>query len=185
MNGATSIGIDSGDVDLQLQLVDFRLGVFLSRFADVEDIRGNVNGQLTLRLPNGSWEKASGTGELILQRGAVLDLPAMALVLLGKRSTSVGTDEGYIRFRIDKGTVTLERMLLDTEHMVISGSGTISPSGHLRITLRPVAKLEHLRAVPAVGDVARWLLGSLTKTVSRVDVRGSISDPQLLYRPFQ
>ena len=81
VNGEVSIGVDGGNVDLKLQLVDLQLGVFLSRFADVTGMRGVVNGQLTLQLPNGSWDKASGSGELVLQRGAVLDLPAIALVL--------------------------------------------------------------------------------------------------------
>ena len=50
----------------------------------------------SLNLPSGSWEEANGRGQLFLQQGAVLDLPSLALLLLGKQSTSVGTDVGNV-----------------------------------------------------------------------------------------
>ena len=40
VNGEVSISLDSGNVNLRLQLVDLQLGVFMSRFADVAGIRG-------------------------------------------------------------------------------------------------------------------------------------------------
>jgi len=140
--------------------VEFKIDASGERTAAEVDVRasnlkaldGNVQARMTLKGHGTSIREvasnASGTVTAVMPHGAVrsslaelasFDLRALGLMASGN-SADTGIRCGVASFDVQDGTLTAQRLLLDTDPVLITGEGTIdldSESLDLRINGRP------------------------------------------------
>lgn len=183
VRGSIDVNTTDGSLDLELALNDLDLAQFLGRYANIQGLSGRISGQLSLRVPQAQWPRATGEGRLSLSKGSVITTPALATMILGSPSRVSGEDVGSTAFTVRNGALVFRHLAVEDDSFRIVGKGRIHADGRLDLTISPFARLEQLRSVPFL-EPARYLLSSLSGHAARFDVTGHISDPRIELSPF-
>jgi uncharacterized protein involved in outer membrane biogenesis len=128
---------DTPTADLDLRVTNIRLAQFMRKDPSQPPLDGLMQGQLDLkgrgRSLHDSASKAVGTVTLLLPQGAIrtsiaeltgLDFRGLGLTLTkNKEDTPIRC--GVASFKAHDGTLTAQTLLIDTDPVLITGSGTI------------------------------------------------------------
>ena len=183
VRGRLDVATADGSLDLELTLADIDLAVFLGRYSGIHGLGGRISGQLTVKVPQAQWPRATGEGRLRLSQGSVVTAPALAAMILGSPGRVSGEDVGSAAFIIRNGDLVFRHLAVEDDSFRIIGKGRIHADGRLGLTISPFAKLEQLSSVPLL-EPARYLLSSLSGRAARFDVAGHLSDPRIELAPF-
>jgi len=185
VTGTLSVALDDGSVALDLQLQDWDLGRFMRRYADSDaELEGRIDGRVQLRVPAAQWTRASGSARLTLREGAVVDVSGLARLIAGNPQTGQRSDSGEAEIRIEDGVLHIRSAHIDNVAYRIEAQGRIDAEGRVDVTVSPFARLEHFRAVPGLGDLAKAMLSPLSGRLARFTIEGPISDPEFDASPF-
>ena len=128
---------DTPTADLDLRVTNIRLAQFMRKDPSQPPLDGLMQGQLDLKGRGRSLHdmasKADGTVILLLPQGAIrtslaeltgLDFRGLGLTLTkNKEDTAIRC--GVASFKAHDGTLTAQTLLIDTDPVLITGSGTI------------------------------------------------------------
>lgn len=177
--------LTTGGLTTRLELVGCRLeGVLRDLLGTDSGFAGRIDGSVELDLPAAGWKAASGRGQLTIQDATLVNVPWLFDLLLGDPFAGGGQDRATLAFTIREGRVTLDRCTIESPSVQILVRGHIKNDGQLRMTFSPQLKSQLINWIPGIGPPVALVLGQAVGRLSRHQLRGHITAPELRYRPF-
>jgi AsmA family protein len=129
----------------------------------IHELASNANGTVTAVLPNGTVR--SSLAEL-----AGLDLRALGLMAAGSKADS-DIRCGVASFNVEAGTLTAQRLLVDTTPVLITGEGTVAlDSEALNLQFKGRPKHPRLRVKAPL-----WVRGTLRHPTFSIEAQKSVA----------
>lgn len=187
VTGAVSIDLRNAAAPIittQLTITDVDLGLFASAWSPTAaDIAGKVNGSVELTIPTDRPETMTGRGEIAVRNGALVEMSWFASILMGNTGKNRGQDSAVGQFEIANGQWIVNHLQVQFANAQVRMQGTISFEGEMNMQVSPKFG-SFLGLVPLLGPVLDRATGALTTKVARGVLRGPVSKPVWLYRPF-
>ncbi len=192
VTGEIQLNIDTGTYHCRCEVASVDLGKVLSEFGgNSAGISGVVAGHGEFDIPANHPEQLSGSGELTVSNGSLVQLPLLANLLIGDPSGKKGQDSLVVAFKCINGQIQIKSPLsakysqLKSPACTIDLGGYITFDGDLNIKLDPGFNFGLFQKIPGLGTTIVPLLGKLSKHVARAEIRGQITKPVLIINPFQ
>ena len=179
------ISMVDGTIDIALDISSLQLDQFLTRYGSMETPPvGSISGTVQLHLPKGIGNLLVGRADLQMTGGNVVSLGSVTDVLMGNPGADKNQDTAKAVIQIANRHATFEEFTIKNPSVNLFGTGSIAFDGQTNITFSPHTKPGYLRFLPIAGDILRWGIGNVTESIGRFQVKGHISNPQFIARPF-
>jgi hypothetical protein len=160
------------------------LGMFVAKFTRKQsDLRGRVSGTLDLGGEVGDQTAVLGNGQIRLEDGYLWSRPLFASILSVLHLTiPKGADvpaEGSATFALAGDTISVKAFDLTGGGLSLSGRGDVKLNGDLNLTMVAVGAPEKSGGIPLVTPFVNWLMRLVERELVRLDVTGTLSDPQV------
>lgn len=184
-----SVSIDLRDlksqiITTQLIITDLDLGLFASAWSPTAaEVAGKVNGTLELTIPTDRPEAMTGRGDIAIRNGALVEMSWFTSILMGDTGKNRGQDSAVGQFEIGNGQWIINNLHVQFANAQVRMQGSISFEGEMNMQVSPQFG-SFLGLVPFIGRLFDRATGALTSKVARGVLRGPVSKPVWLYRPF-
>lgn len=181
------LGLDLGSTPVQYKLklnfVDADLGEFVKvAFKSDKQLSGFISGQSEFYCNGNGTENTSGKGEINLHEGDIFEMPVILSLFkvlnlsLPDKDTFHSANVGYT---IERGIVHIEKARLISDTVEISGTGNIGLDGKLdMMAIVEFRGNSFLDGIPIVGEVKDFLIGGITRRLTKFEIKGTVTDPQ-------
>jgi hypothetical protein len=180
-----TIDLDREIQNYHLEIKNLDIATFLRGVANVNDgTSGKLDASFDLSVPSDSSMDMTGNGEIHIRDGSLFNLSAMLNLFAGDPSSTSGKDTAVAHIEIAEGHINLKAAGISGPSGHVKLRGFIGLDGNLHLTVIPYPKFGILKFVPGIGDIASWLLGSVSSLIAKLTVRGHISHPVIVRNPF-
>lgn len=146
----------------------------------VDDARGQLDANLTLKGKLGDAESRRGRGTITIGGGRVISIPLVVpLVRVANFQfpSSEGLNFAMVEFFVEGGVISVEQIAVESESVGLYGYGTaLWPSQELDLRFRSRSRSR----IPVVSDVLESLRGEIVTAV----VRGTLKAPSVSVSTF-
>ncbi len=171
-------------ITVRMTVTDADLGLFVSSWSPTaSNIAGKVNGSIVLTIPTDRPEAMTGRGELSVRQGSLVELSWLASILMGDTGKNRGQDTAVGQFEIANGQWIVNHLLLQFANAQVRMQGTISFEGEMNMQVSPRVG-SFIGLIPFIGQLFDRATGALSSKIARGVLRGPMSKPVWLYRPF-
>lgn len=160
----------------------------LQRFAQTymvanHKLAGTMNGWVDLQGEGTDRRRLTGTGQLVISRAALYELPVIVAILNALTLTptdKTAFNQASFMFSVGGGLVRFDRINLVGDSISLFGGGTVRFDGSTNLDF---LSSSGRKQIPIPG--LRELLNETTKGLVGVSVRGSIKNPVAEVKPFR
>lgn len=171
-------------ITARMTVTEVDLGLFAAAWSpSAADIAGKINGTIELTIPTDRPEAMTGRGEITVRNGSLVEMSWFASILMGDTGTKRGQDHAVGQFEIAGGQWIINNLHVQFANAQVRMQGTISFDGEMNMQVSPQFG-SFLGLVPLLGRLFDRATGALTSKVARGVLRGPVSKPEWLYRPF-
>lgn len=162
----------------------------ITRAADIREYKGKVRGRVKLSVRGGELAGLAGEGSLYVTDAKLAGVPMVAKVLgiMGApslRQTSITSAEAH--FTLTPRAVVFQALEFkagdDSLALQAERNGVARYDGTLALVILPVVDARILAGLKLAEELASEVLRALERRVMRVNVEGSVSEPQITWSP--
>lgn len=175
------------EVDLVFQDVD---ALEVTREAEVKEYRGKLRGRLNLTIRGGTLKGLHGEGSVYLTEGRFAGVPLIAQVLaiMGAprlRRTNMTDAEGH--FTLTPRGIVFQGLEFSSEdgsiRLKAERNSVVQYDGTIRMALLPAVDARILAGMKVAGEFASEILRAIERRVARIVVKGTLSEPEIIWNP--
>ena len=170
--------VDIGVADAPLTLLAGSMVPIMGTASESIEDPGLVEGRLEFQGNRGENDHRLGRGSISIRKAELAELPiGIALLQLSQLHLTLNPilQHAYADFTINQDQLQFQRFELQCPGLSLLGEGSLNiPNQELALRLRTSGE------VPLLSD----LVSGVTNTLFKIDVRGTISDPQAKIAPI-
>ena len=165
-------------------LTDVDIAQVVSAFSpSAATITGKLNGSLELTIPTEHPEAMTGRGEIQIRDATLVEWSWFSTLLLGELGRGTAQDRAVAQFEIRGGRWHIANLVVQFASAQVQMWGSIGFDGEMDMQVSPRFG-SFLGYVPLLGRLFDSATGALTSRVARGVLRGPVSKPVWVYKPF-